>query len=389
MNNDDIEDDVADRLRDLTVQREARRRLDAELWTPPPVPTPLFDQMAQALPQTDMVIHGLAPAGILNMNAEAKCGKTSLIVSAVYAMAMDEPFLGKFDTNMETDERIGVLNMELPEEQMLEWFSYTDMSDAAEKRIEVYHAMTHGSAAVDWSNDRAVDWTVKWLQDSGITVLIGDPTAKLYYPNKWGGDPNAAYTAWFQVVEEIKRQAKLRLIWLNTHTGFSPEAADRARGASAMMDNPTVNAVLRHLGPYGKPPGYERWFSARGRGVEVPEFEMVFNPATWLYMATGEGSRAQVGGEKMKGSRALEAWDALATHTSEQRDEGVKGDIEVTAGQLAELVGVRTTDNCSSDHRKGRSLAVDRGWIGERKNGTEKLYKIGKITPPEREPVGK
>lgn len=369
----------------IAAQTEARRLEMTEAWSEPPMPTSLYDQNAQERPKVDWVIEDFAPAGVLNMNGEAKAGKTTVILGAIHALTMQEPFLGKFRTNLNSDERVGILNMELPEGQFNSWFDKLGLSDDAQKRIVPYHALTHGFSAVEWSDSRAVDWTVKWLRDSGITVMFADPTAKLFNPAKWGGDPNSAYTAWFMVVQDIARRAGLRLVWLNTHTGFSAEAADRSRGASSMMDNATVNLVLRHNGPYGKPPGHERWLGGRGRDVDLAEFEIVYDPTTRLYRATGNGSRAEVGGEQMQGHRALQAWDALAKYHRTQRSNGVVGDIEVTAGKLSQLAGVRETDRHSSEFRSGRNLAVDRGWLAQRKQGTSTLLKIGEITPPERE----
>jgi hypothetical protein len=381
MHDEQYEADIAARLRDLRVELEAKRRLDEELYVAPPIPTSLYDQMAQERPKVDWIIHELAPAGIVQLNAEAKGGKTSVVQTAVYALAMNEPFLGRFKVNVKPDERFAVLNMELPEEQFNAWFDRMGMTDEAKKRIEPFHAMTHGFRAVDFSNDRAVEWTIKWLRDNGITVLFGDPTAKLFNASKWPGDVNQAYTSWFQVVEDVARQAGLRLVWLNTHTGFGAESADRSRGASAMMDNPTVNMVLRHNGQYGKPPGRERWLSARGRDVDVKEFEIVHDQITRLYTATGNGTRAEAGGEQMQGHRALEAWRALAKHHSAERAKGNKGDIKVTAGKLAELCGIRPTDKHSGEHRSGRSIAVDRNWISTEGNGNKKLFWIGETTP--------
>jgi hypothetical protein len=153
------------------------------------------------------------------------------------------------------------------------------------------------------------------------------------------------------------------------------------------MDNPTVNMVLRHNGQYGKPPGRERWLSARGRDVDVAEFEMMYDPVTRMYTATGNGSRAIVGGDDMKGHRALEAWQAAARHYRAERAKGVEGDIELTSGQLAQLCGIKPTDKHSGEHRSGRNLAVDRDWLNVRKEGTAKWFSIGKTTPPAETPV--
>ncbi len=366
--------------------REDARRMEASrLWTPPPWPTTLYDQLAEVPPKTDWVMHDLAPAGIVMVNAQAKGGKTTLLINAAFSMVENVPFLNRFKVNLQPDERIGYLNMELPKGQMNEWFRDLQISDEGQKRLEVYHSMEYGLKVLDFSNDRAVEWVIKWLTDNGITVLFADPLAKLYNPARWmgaGGDVNAAFTQWFNVLEDIQRIAKLRLVWIAHHTGFSEEAADRSRGASSMMDNPTVNMILRHNGGHaGKPKGNERWLKAWGRAVDVDEFEIGYDPIKRrLFKTGGSGTRA----DSASGWRALEAYDAMVKYTDEQRAKGVVGDIELTSGQLSSAVGLRETDKASSEHRRGRNLAVDRGWLAERRDRTTKLYRLGEITPSDR-----
>jgi hypothetical protein len=376
-----------ERLR-LAAQSDAKQLESAGLWAPPPVPTNLYDQLAEERPEVDWIVRGLAPAGIVMTNAQAKGGKTTLLLNAVRAMAMDEMFLHRFYVNVDPAERIGYLNMELPKGQFNEWVEGMGMDDDALKRIEVYHSMEYGFSVLDFSNDRAVDWIVRWLIDSGITILFADPLAKLYNPARWGNgaDPNAAFTAWWKVLEDIARQAKLRLVWIAHHTGFSSESADRARGASSMMDNPTVNMVLRHNGDHaGKPSGTERYLKAWGRDVDVDEFEINYNPTKRRLSITG-GSRNRV--DATKDRKALEAYDTFVKYAREQIANGVEvKSVSVSAGELTALAGIRETDRASNEFRRGRDVAVNREWLHCETEGNRKKYSIGPITPPDRKPL--
>ena len=249
----DFDDDVEKLLHDLKVQDEAMRRLAHELWTPPPFPTSAYDQLAEGIPEIDWVAEQLISAGIALLNAQWKTGKTTLLMSMARALLMSAAFLGHFEVKMKSDECAGYLNMELPKRLFNSWLSQMKLSDEALKRLSTYHAMEHGFSVLDFSNDQAVQWVIQWLVDSGVTVLFADPLAKLYNPARWGGggDPNAAFTQWWKVLEDIVREAHLRAVVIAHHTGFAEDAADRARGASAMMDNPTVNMAFRHNGKVG------------------------------------------------------------------------------------------------------------------------------------------
>jgi hypothetical protein len=165
--------------------------------------------------------------------------------------------------------------------------------------------------------------------------------AKLYNPARWGngGDPNAAYTQWFRVLEDIVRCAKMRLLFLAHHTGFSEDAADRSRGASAMMDNPTVNMSYRHNGDHvGRPPDNHRYLKAFGRDVDVDEFEIDYDNATRRLYATGRGDRAATATEAW----ALKAYDAMLVATN-------RGVTELSARDLSLQAGMAPTSKRSSE----------------------------------------
>jgi hypothetical protein len=358
--------------------REDAKNIEAQrLWLPPAFPDTLYNQLAADVPEVDWVIEGLAPAGIVQVNAQAKGGKTTLLLNCAKSLATKEPFLGRFEVFVGVDERIGYLNMELPKRQILQWLSGMGISDEAAKRLELYHAIDDGFGVLDFRNDKAVKWIVDWLTSSGITVLFADPLAKLYNPVSWGGgvDPNAAYTQWFKALETVVREAELRLVFLAHHTGFSEDAADRSRGASAMMDNPTVNMAYRHNGDHAaKPLDNKRYLKAFGRDVDVDEFEIDYDGSTRRLYATGGGNRVAAAPEQW----ALKAYDVLATWPTGN------GPIELSADDLALKAGVAPTSRRSAEFRAGRQLAVDRDWLAERKQGRTKLFRLGSIVPTSR-----
>lgn len=354
--------------------RQVANEFEAQrLWTPPPTPGSLFDELAEDISPIDWVIRGLAPAGVAQVNAQAKGGKTTLLLNAMKSLATGERFLGKFDVVTESDERIGYLNMELPKRQMREWVRDLDINDDAAKRISMYHALEHGFKVLDFRNDNAVAWLIKWLTDNGTTILFADPLAKLYNPARWGNgsDPNAAYTAWFAVLEDIIREAGLRLVFIAHHTGFSEDAANRSRGASSMMDNPTVNMTYRHNGDHAdKPAGPQRYLKAFGRDVDVDEFEINYVERTRRLYASGEGSRSDAAEKRW----ALECYDALV-------DANSKGIPELNSGDLATACKVPSTGRRSDEFRKGRELAVREKWVNMQTRGNAKFYSLGTETP--------
>lgn len=366
------------RAEDLSrlAREDARREAAERGWKPPDLPDTLFDELSEEIPEIDWVIRDLAPAGVAQVNAQAKGGKTTLLLNAMKSLATGDKFLRKFDVVTRSDERIGYLNMELPKRQMRTWLKAMDINDDVAKRISMYHALEHGFKVLDFRNDQAVAWLIKWLTDTGTTILFADPLAKLYNPTRWGNgsDPNAAYTAWFAVLEDIIREANLRLVFIAHHTGFSEDAANRSRGASAMMDNPTVNMTYRHNGDHAdKPAGPQRYLKALGRDVDVDEFEINYVERTRMLYASGEGSRTDAAGKRW----ALECYDALA-------DASRRGVTELNSGDLASACNVAPTSKRSDDFRHGRDLAVKRSWLKVQARGNAKFYSLGSEIPIDR-----
>lgn len=340
---------------DMAERQAAQALVSAIGWKPPPNPVTLFEQLAEGTPAVDWVVEKLFPAGVGQVNAQRKTGKTTLMVNIAAALAEGTPLLKKFDVNVGPDESIAYLNMELGRDMFNAWCDDLDMTPEAQRRILPYHALDHGFGPLDFSNDRAVDWMIRWLRDSGATILVIDPLGKLYNPARWGGvsDPNAGYNAWWKVLEDIKREVKLRLVLIAHHTGFSEDGADRARGASAMMDNPTVNLAYRHSGDYNAliPPDSKRYLSGFGRGGAIDEFEIEYLPLTRRLYATGGGNRIDSAIEKL----AHKLWSGVMSLCT--------GSEKPNKSELFGSLHWPNSGNSAEKYNKAYRYAVDRKWV--------------------------
>lgn len=380
----DFEQDVADRLHDLRVQREAKSRDAAELWVPPPHPASLYEQLEEEPEEGVDWIFDELWHGNVQINAQKKSGKTTLMLNALRSLVLNEPFLGRFAVNVASDCRVGFLNMELTKTQFNGWLREMDLPAEAQKRIVPYHARAYG--ALDMSNDRAVDWLIRWHRDEGIHISFFDPLSSFFNATRWGsGDPNDAYLRWWGVFERVVLDADLRGTWIGHHAGHSEEAGNRARGASAMMDKPDVNIAYRYdVGDGGytdAPSESKRFLSAFGRDVDVREFEIEYQVPTRYLYATGGGSRAASSVDRY----ALKAYDVMVGYTYEQAQQGNKEIAELNAGELSSKAGVAETSKQSGSFRQGREKAVADGWLVQRKKGTSVLFSLGDVTPPVRE----
>lgn len=358
-------------LRGLVARDRARQMIATQSWTPPARPGSLADQLAVGVPETDWIVEGLVPAGIVQINAQYKAGKTTLLMNYVRSLATGEPFLGRFAVNVGSEDRVGYLNMELSRGQMLRWWADMALDDHAYKRIEPYHARDDGFAVLDFSNPLAVEWLVAWLRESEIRVLVADPLSKLYNPARWGNDPNAAYTQWWKVLEDVVRRAELRGVIIAHHTGFGEDTADRARGASAMMDNPDVNMSYRHNGNHGgRPEDGKRYLAAYGRDVDIPEFELDYDAASRTLTATGGGNRHNA----ETNLQAQRAWEAVLLADKNGR--------KPNKSELFSQLGWKDKGSAAKNPMVWYREALRRGWIDtESGKGNAVLHKPGSSSP--------
>jgi hypothetical protein len=154
----------------------------------------------------------------------------------------------------------------------------------------------------------AREWTIRWLGERQVEFWIIDPFARSY-----GGqeNDNTEVGRWCEWIDEIKRKAGVVDCLVSTHTGWSSD--DRSRGATRLSD--WADSLWR-LNVDKKTD--VRYFSAFGRGVDVPEFPLKFD------QATGRLSRDEIGG-----SRTWQREVRKATAKAERQTELKASLIEV------------------------------------------------------------
>jgi hypothetical protein len=351
----------------LAARTDAQRAEATQAWNAPPYPVTAYEQLAEEPPEIDWVVEDLWPSGIAQVNAQKKSGKTTLALGAAAALVTGEPFLERFDVKVESDCRVGYLNMELSRGHFNRWVADMALPDDALKRLVLYHGREHGR--LDLTNEAAAEWVSGWLRDSGIDVLILDPLVS-FYDQPSGGDPNAAYLRWWAHLEHVVLTAQLRGALILHHAGYSEDGSGRARGASAMMDKPDVNMTFRYETGRGRqhtdaPTDTKRWLSAYGRDVDVEEFELDYDRPQRRYRATGGGGRTKQAAER-EAQRCREVIVAFARNGERP-----------TKTALYEELGWPMVGEAKTVSESWYSLAKNYQWIKAEKSGTKLLHQPG------------
>lgn len=373
--------DVADALRALRIRNAVGEHESARsVVLPVRWPGTAAEQLAEEVPEIDWIVNDLFPAGFCQVNAQQKSGKTTLALNLVRSLLTGNPFLSRFPVNFTPEEAIGYLNLELDKSMFLRWIADLGMGEPELKRLHVYHARESGFSRPILRNPRYVRWLLDWLDAHNITVLVVDTLSKLYDPLQWGGgsDPNIAYNRFWQSMESVKRDSTLRGVLILHHTGYSEDGAQRARGASAMMDNPDVNLTYRHSGGQGSPaPDSKRYLSANGRIDQISEFELDFDVSSRKLRVTASGMKRE---DASRRRQAIALWE----HLDKLRAAGVS---EVAKTKL--LVDLQLPNNGNGLSRTSEPIlkyAVSQQWIVCSKRGNAKMFSVsGRESPPSNE----
>jgi hypothetical protein len=252
------------------------------------------------------------------------------------------------------------------------WLQQAAMDRKAQKRI--YPMCLRGNRSVDFDNDLAVEWAVRWLTEHNVKVWIIDPLSKLYRDDE---QSNREFNRWWLRAEDIAARAGVRVVVLVHHTGHDETTADRARGASAMMGNPDVLITYRHSGQHGAlPPNDKRYLAAFGRNVALPEFEIDFDAATNELFATGSGMNHK---DAHRRQRAIDVWEYLLA----------KQPNSVPKTTLLDDVGLPSRGKGTNESNAILDYATQQRWVVMTPSGAAKLYAMGPASPPmaERSPT--
>jgi len=326
--------DVATEARRQRVQREARRRLDAEdhraAWRPPTGRFTLTEELALPDEETPYRIEKLLAVGAnAVLTAQFKAGKTTVCNNLIRALADGTPFLGRFDIAI-PDGRIGVWNYEVSDTQYRRWLRDTGVVNT--DRVSVLNLR---GFRMPMTHPHVEEWIVNWLVEHKITVWMVDPFARAFV-GSGEENSNSDVGLFLDTLDVIKDRAGVSELILPTHTGRaeSEPGQERSRGATRVDDWADSRWIL------SVDDQARRFFRAAGRDTDVDEEMLTFDP---------DGRRLTLGGWDRRGARSRDLCEELVAYVAANPGLGVNEIISGLGGRnrnkvmagLADAIGQR------------------------------------------------
>jgi hypothetical protein len=257
-----------DELERIKARERARALYSQELygaWTPPS--SIQVDQWLELdLPDPKWRVQDVMMEGAnVLLAALYKSGKTTLILNLAKALCDSVPFLDRFEVQS-PDGRIGYWNLELSELQFRRW-----VRECGIRRSDRMEIVNLRGRSVDIRNDDFRRWTIDWIRSREIQVLLLDPFAPVFRGDE---NSNTEVREFLSQLDQIRMEAGLGELVIAHHFGRAKEEAgyEHGRGATRLDDWADVRWILSRE-------GRDRFFSAQGRDVEVPEGKLEYESA--------------------------------------------------------------------------------------------------------------
>ena len=277
---DSFEQEVAREMARQDVRDEARRRIaarDANGVDLPPLAR-LDEFLDEPDPDVEYRIDGVWPAGgRVVFSAAQKAGKTTTISNVLRSLADSEDFLGRFRS--EPVRRAILIDDELDENMLRRWLR--DQGIANTDRIELVTLRGRLSTF----NIMEPETRARWARHLGSAdVLLFDCLRPAL--DALGLDENHDAGRFLEAFDELLVEAGIPEAVVVHHMGHGSE---RSRGDSRILDWPdAVWKLVRGEDELAQ----QRFFSAYGRDVQVPESQLAFDEITRRLSIAG-GSRKE------------------------------------------------------------------------------------------------
>lgn len=381
---------LADKVRSTLLRMEAneiaRHRLAASKWTPPPRAREILVELVEGTPPVQYTVEDLAPVGSnVLLVAEAKAGKTTLVMNLVVAMVKGGKFLDRYAINLPEGSSITYSNFELEGNMAKNWLRDMRVADDAPDHQHRLFVDSWKGYSLPLPAEHVEDEVVDVLTSRQSSVWVVDPYGAAISHDENSNDDTRA---WTNAIDRIARRAELSLVVIAAHSGSSSSGAQdiRVRGAYRLEDWMSVKWSYTHGGEVNEtPPDNLRYLSARGRDVAVPQFTLDYDPARrHLHQSSSVSNKAQNEAERW----ALKVYDAVYNHEHEARAKGEEP-APFKAGDINDALGVAKTDSKPGGKGKavaaGRQYAVSRGWLVEATGPrNSKLFTVGSVDPREK-----
>lgn len=301
----------------------------------PEEPVSLKEFLGCEMPTNAFVIEDLLVIqGKAFLAAKAKAGKTTLCLSLLKSLVSGGDFLGRFKVT-KPDGAIGYINMELTDSQMQRWT----------KRLSI----SEGSGIYFWNlrgkpnplrSEASRRLLIEQIRSLGIKTLVIDTFAKIFPGN---ANDNSEVNRFLVMLDGVLESAGVEQLIMLVHAGHEGK---RIRGATALNDHPDSIWYLTtdEVG--------NRFFSAVGRDVDVPEGQIILDKFSFEMTYTGTvRSTAKVNSQIDKLISFVEAHPGCKAKEIDEiligtKDSKIKLRSElVTQGVLKVETGLRNSIN--------------------------------------------
>jgi hypothetical protein len=201
------------------------------------------------------------------LSAQAKTGKTSLVVALAKCLVDGGVFLNRFKV-APVDGKVVFINLEMSDSLLRDWFRRADIKNT-DKLLIVN--MRGDAGALDFRNEATIEKHADALKAVGAKVVIIDTLSKILDAVGINEDQNSEMGPILNGFDVLMKKAELSELIVVHHMGHK---ADRARGASKLL------AWADGLWNYTINKHKERFLSVTGRDVELAETQILFNPTT-------------------------------------------------------------------------------------------------------------
>ncbi|MBM4601553.1 AAA family ATPase [Rhodococcus hoagii] len=362
----------------------ARQLRAVEGWTRPPRADDILTELKKPTPPVQYVVEDLAAvkSNVL-LVAEAKAGKTTLIMNLVVAMVTGAKFLDRYEiAHLPAGSSITYSNFELDENMAKNWLRDMGIEDDPERHLHRLYVDPWKGFQLPLPAEHVEDYLVEILVSRGSSVWVVDPYGAAINHDENSNDDTRE---WTNAIDRIARRAGLSLVVIAAHSGSTSAGAKdvRVRGAYRLEDWMSVKWSYTHGGEVNEaPPDTLRYLIARGRDVSVPQFTLDYDaPQRRLRQTSATSSKTQNETERW----ALNVYSVVVEHEKAARDQGEEPS-PFKASDILSALNVSPTDSKPGGKGKmataGRKLAVARGWLVEETGPrNSKLFTVGAVDP--------
>lgn len=343
----EVHPDVTREMHRIWTRKEAQRRLAMTAGTDTlsaiPEPVTLTERLAMPRNPIRYRVEGLwgARHRVL-LAAQQKAGKSTLTGNLIRSLVDGDPFLGRFTTA--PVKRVVLIDNELDPDTLTEWLESQQIQNT--DAVEVYSIREKVGTFNLLDDEHLAVWAERIR---GADVLILDCLRPVL--DALGLDENAETGQFLVAFDRLRGLSGVEDAVLVHHMGWN---GDRARGGSNLPAWSDVNWKVSMEAPDDD--RSTRYFSAFGRGVDVPEGNLVFDPES-RRLTIGTESRAKRK-EQVKENRRLAA--------EAKKDERFQERVELLRAVLAKAPGNRMSQRAIRELFKKHDLGI--------RNGDEKQY---------------